>query len=148
MYININDIVISDQYAESKPSPKKYDYKLSRYLKLLHYDPPILDDNNVLVDGYITYLILKNQGVDKVWVKDPVTYVFGKHLNSNSTKEYTWKVRPKKEIELGNITEGMTIMAFAGKNNDIAPIQVTKVTKLKVPPVTGRIKEVVGIANE
>lgn len=156
MYVDINEIVIPDWFKESTPSQKKYDEKLKTYLDSdkRYYKAPIVDKKNVLKDGYVTYLVLKDQGAQNIWVKspkdneEPKTYVFGKHLNSNDTKEYVWRLSNSVANRIGNITEGMTLMVVAGKDNKIAPIIVTKLEKLNTPPVTTKIKKVVGKPKE
>lgn len=69
-HTTIDEIVISDSFKESRPSIEKIQEKLDYYkTHNNNFDKPIaVDCNNVLVDGYITYLICKMLGISYVKV--------------------------------------------------------------------------------
>lgn len=66
-YVNINDIVITAQFSESKPGLFKKKKKYNYYIKTGELPTPIvLKKDFTLVDGYISYLICRSYGIDRV----------------------------------------------------------------------------------
>lgn len=63
--VNIDDITISEVFAKTRPTPHKVKYK-RRLIKQGIIFPIELNKNNVLIDGYITYLILREMGFTDV----------------------------------------------------------------------------------
>ena len=64
MRMEMSNIKVSTEFAESHPSEfkvKKYRNFWNRYKR--QRKSIVLDDNGVIVDGYIQYLILKENGV-------------------------------------------------------------------------------------
>lgn len=107
----------------------------------------IVDENNTLIDGYITYLLCHEIGIDEYPVKSmnykisPTIYVFGYHPEDANRKEYVWRLRKDRatgenyqcEIEAGDVVPVLTKMGSAN-------IIVTKVEQWNMPPRTGTIK--------
>lgn len=96
-YIKLNEIKISDCFAKTFPSREKMlkveEYYVNNHKKI--DQDIVVDKNNVLVDGYIRYLILKKYNVKKTrqWKYNYTTYIYGKHPNNQ--KEYVWQVTNK-----------------------------------------------------
>ena len=66
-YVNLNDIVITAQFRESKPGFKKMEEKFNFYLKNGKLPAPIiLNHEFILIDEYISYLICESYGIMKV----------------------------------------------------------------------------------
>ena len=60
MKIKLNEIKIKDDFLNSKPKKEKLKKHLQHYIKNDDFMKPILlDKDNILLDGYITYLIAK-----------------------------------------------------------------------------------------
>lgn len=71
-WVNIDEIQIIPQFKESKPGFEKMMEKLRYYKRTGNFQTPIkLMRNFTLVDGYTTYLICQQHGLDKV----PVYFV-------------------------------------------------------------------------
>lgn len=146
--VSLDQIRIPDRFKRSKYSHFKYDKKLERYELTGTYGKIIINDNYYLMDGYITYLVLKHKGVEKVIVSIPVrtknarTYVFGVHPDNKANKEYVWKLSSKTAEKIGYISPGMTLLVNA--KNKIVPIIVTKIENTIIPPHNGIIKNVIG----
>ena len=67
-WYKLDDIVIQNSFAETEPSPRKIKQKKREINKGLV--PKItINDKGVLLDGYITYLILKEKGIKDVLVE-------------------------------------------------------------------------------
>ena len=66
-YVDIDDIEITAQFSESKPSFAKQEAKYNYYLKTGELPAPIvLKRDFTLVDGYISYLICQSYGINRV----------------------------------------------------------------------------------
>ena len=65
---SLKDIIISEDFAKTTPNPDKVRRK-KREIKDGLVPTIILNENGVLIDGYITYLILKEYNTKNVAVK-------------------------------------------------------------------------------
>ncbi len=149
--VNLEDIVISENFKARNPSREKIDDCKSWWNKFKEQKKPIIVDmDGVLIDGYAQYLALKEEKVRKAVVntygdKDK-TYVFGKHFNSESgkwSKEYVWTL-PPEWVCTGrgkNIKQDDRILVQT--RNGVETAFVTRTLKLDVPPVDGEIRHVI-----
>lgn len=159
--MNINDIVIRESFLQSTPRAQKMkvcrdywecNHKQDRYI--------VVDRNNVLVDGYIQYLVLKENNIDEAEIRigkdkklkrwkrknrkdswdepeyreNSTTYIVGKHPNSNNDKEYMWRVPNNWTWVSDNLQVGDTVFCRTRFHN-AAPVIVTKVMILDKCPV-------------
>ena len=128
MKIKISDIKIPEYF--SPPNDDKYREKEHVYLKSGYLRPIVLNHDNVLEDGYISYLILKRSGAREVEYVSPeddgemVTYITGSHLNSK--KEYIWMV-PRKRIRSFAKHVGVGDRVFCYSNKRVAPVIVKSI---------------------
>ena len=128
MKIAIDDIKIPEYF--SPPNDEKYREKEHRYIKNGYLRPIVLNHNNVLIDGYISYLILKRSGIKEVEYILPednnemATYITGTHLNGK--KEYTWMV-PRRMIRNFSNNIGIGDRVFCYSNKRVAPIIVKSI---------------------
>ncbi len=68
--VKVKDIIISDRFKADLPRAEKVYEKYSNYRKTGRFEDKILlDENYLLLDGYITYMIARMVGVKKVFVK-------------------------------------------------------------------------------
>ena len=64
-WIALSDIIICEEFAESKPRKSKVDKVRKYYSEYGGVDKPIIvNKKNVLLDGYIRYLVLKENGAE------------------------------------------------------------------------------------
>ena len=153
--IKLDEIIIPKSFLESKPSEikiEKYKNKWKKYNK--QPKPLIVDEDNVLIDRYIQYLILKELGYEegnylarheskkeKSSYRDILTtYVYGVHPNSNCTKEFVWRVPKSMTWFEENVQVGDNILCQT--KFGIAPVVVTKVETLDKCPIDFRVKRV------
>lgn len=153
--IKLDEIIIPKSFLESKPSEtkiEKYKNKWKKYNK--QPKPLIVDEDNVLIDGYIQYLVLKELGYEegnylvrheskkeKSSYRDTLTtYVYGVHPNSNCTKEFVWRVPKSMTWFAENVQVGDSILCQT--KFGIAPVIVSKVETLDKCPVDFRVKKV------
>lgn len=176
MKMNLSEIKIPEYFESSVPSLYKYE-KCCRYYKETGNQDRyiVVNENNILLDGYIMYLVLKSHGVEccdakriilrkhkytdkqraiygriippeKVltYKEKPTVYIYGKHPNGITDKEYVWRLPKSKENMYGVLIPGDLI--YCGTKNGIAPVIVTRIekrdswdTELKVKVVCSRI---------
>ena len=142
MKIEINKIKIPEYYTP--PNDEKYRKKEHSYKQGGYLSPIILDDNNMLVDGYISYLILKRNNVEEVeyvpssYNDNMVMYISGVHPNCK--KEYVWMV-PRRMIKAFTdyIKPGDRVFCYS--NNKVAPVIVKSIFKA---PRRDRVGQVAG----
>lgn len=167
--LRLSDIKISKSFANTVPKEKKMEecrkvwreqHRQDRYI--------VVNKDNVLVDGYIQYLVLKDAGIEdieyrisdvkrKCWKRkafnedatyrnEPTTYVYGVHFHPNSgtfSKEYVWRI-PKTWAELGwedDLNIGDEIRVYSGKW--ITTAIVTRIERLDKCPVDTPVKRVI-----
>ena len=163
--MKLSEIKILDSYASTIPNEEKmcecrYNWRMygnqDRYIVVNH--------DNVLIDGYVMYLILKEHKEEyaevkvshcrkKKWerkeIKDwnikkyrenPTTYIYGTHPNSKDTKTYMWRVPESWTNWADNVQIGDTIMCVT--KFGCAPVVVSKIETLDKCPINMPVKKV------
>lgn len=141
--IKMKDIVIPKWFEKSHPSRYKLAERLAAYESgelFTKYDI-VVNEDNVLTDGYVTYLTLLNVGYSgmvaaKVRKSNPRVYVFAKH--SPEGKEYVWKISQKFGTDV-KIKPGDKVIARTKYGNK--EVIVTRVEVLNSPPVSCKIRK-------
>lgn len=148
--MNINDIRISKCFRDHPPNQSKIEACRKYYrehCQRLDRDI-VLNKDNVLVDGYVGYLVLKENGVTSFPVcykgctyRDrPTIYVYGYHTCDALHTEYVWRVT-EKTIAADKIHPGSRVIVRT--KNGPRVIIVTKTEKLTNPPLNQAIKKVI-----
>lgn len=65
-WIPFGEIKIKEEFYAIPPKYFKYRRRLNNFIKYGELSPIIIDRNFELVDGYISYLIMKRFGVGKI----------------------------------------------------------------------------------
>lgn len=163
--MKLSDIKITSAFTESTPTYEKMEecrknwndfHKQDRFI--------VVDHDNTLIDGYVQYLVLKENDIEDVEIKiwhckrkrwhrknmedwknpkyrtEPTMYVFGKHLNSFGNKEYMWRIPKSWTWMQENIQIGDTIVCCT--KYGISPVVVTRIEVLDVCPVDMAVKRV------
>lgn len=154
--IKLSEIVISSAFAESVPSEQKVQKYKSRFAKTGKQSKYlVLDNENVLVDGYIQYLILKENNVEEAkyvrcgkfcsnkkstYRTQTTTYVYGTHPNSKCTKEFVWRVPESWSDFAENIKAGDTI--YCKTKFGVSPVVVSKIKVSDLCPVDIPVRKV------
>ena len=149
--MKLSNIIIKQDFKNSKPSPVKMAQCRENWLRGIIDRKIVVTDDNVLRDGYVLYLILKEYGVPEftVTVEDTKTdntyksqetiYVFGKHPNSvNNT--YVWRVSNKWNKNFKKFQLGDTIFCYT--RFGISPVIVTKIEITNQCPFKNIVKRV------
>ena len=157
--IDLSDIKISSAFLKTVPKTEKMQKCREHYISTNRQDRDIIvTENNILIDGYIQYLILKELGVTSSVVRiEPFkkqkssnnkssVYVYGVHSHPEKnvvSKEYVWKI-PKSwigtykeyDLSVGDLVLART--KFGAK-----PIVVTRIINAVMPPVRSYVKEII-----
>lgn len=120
--MKLMDIIIPSYLAKSAPNEAKINRVKRYFIKYGELDKPIIiNHKKELVDGYIRFLVLKEFDVEDVKQyryerknKKVVTYLYGKHPNQQSDKEYVWRVptSEKWSMFVENISVGDIVMCY------------------------------------
>lgn len=150
--MELSDIKINKTFANTVPSEEKMEKCRQHWNKYNTQDRYItVNHKNVLIDGYVQYLILKEQGINEAEVKvssystykyynQMTTYIFGVHPNSKNDKERVWRV-PHSWTEWENgLVPGDRIMVFT--KHGIAPIIITRIERLDKCPIDLPVRKV------
>ena len=96
MKMNLSEIKIPESFESSVPNTLKYAKCESYYNKLGNQDRYIVvDENNVLVDGYIMYLVLKSHDVEYC---DAKRLTLRKHKYTNRQREKYGRIIPPEKV--------------------------------------------------
>lgn len=161
----LSDIKISDSFANTTPREEKMNecrenwenwHRQDRYI--------VVNTDGVLIDGYIQYLVLKENNIEeadikvsnrrkKRWYrkniynwhvphykKESTTYVYGVHLDSFDSKEYVWRVPKSWTWFADNVQVCDKILC--NTKYGISPVVVTKVMVNDKCPVDFKVKKV------
>lgn len=146
--IKFSDIRLSKRMLMSTPKIEKFTECMTYYNINGKLDRDIIiSPDGLLLDGYIGYLVLKENGfidelikvIEKTSCKsNGITYVYGRHPGVD--KEYVWKIVNTTKfihhLKIGNFAKVRT------KHGD-AFIIITRFNKSLNPPRKGTIKSVI-----
>lgn len=105
----ISDIIIPDEFTKTTPKNSKVE-RMRDYFNVYNTidEPVTISSSNVLMDGYIRYLIAKEYNMQSIPCvisdknfkpKKPMKYIIGQF--ENGTKYY-WKIRNKLDVQVGD----------------------------------------------
>lgn len=169
--MRLEDIKIKDSFTNSIPTEEKVNVCWQHWDKFHEQDRYIVvNRDNYLIDGYIQYLVLKENSVDVAEVKISdkkkkrwsrknkkskvqktnktnyreceTTYIFGVHPNSKSTKERVWRV-PNSWWSGWADSLNIGDMLLVNTKRGRQPIEVTRIKRLSECPVDIPVKTVV-----
>lgn len=164
MWMKLSNIRISSNFANTTPRPEKMAECRNYWNENRTQDRPlVVNHHNYLIDGYIQYLVLKENGIEdavvvisntrkKCWERktrngntsnyknQPTTYVYGKHVGKHNNKEYVWRV-PKKWVGWTAIHKVGDVV-YVNTEHGNKPIVITRIETLSTCPVNLRVKKV------
>ena len=163
--MKLSDIKIKDSFANSNPQIRKVEecrhhwdenHEQDRYLVVNH--------KNELIDGYIQYLILKENNVSDAIIQNSerkrkrynrirtkefevpkyrtneTVYIYGIHAHSKSKKERVWRVPTSWKGWENDLLPGDRI--WVNTKYGIKPIIVTKIEWSDKCPVDMKVRKV------
>jgi len=167
--MKLSDIRIKGSFENSIPN----DYKMAQCREYwnqhhMYLHDIVVNNKGYLVDGYIQYLVLKENGIEDITVKDfdkrvhkrrksivrksdkkksksyrdiETLYIFGIHPGRGN-KERVWRAPSKFQKEWEDILNiGDIVMVKTKRGN--APIKVTRIERLSECPVDIPVKRVI-----
>ena len=165
--MKLSEIKISNAFASTTPREDKVKVCRNYWEENHEQDRDIVvNKNNVLIDGYIQYLVLKEKGIDEVFVKklgkkrkyrhvkkdrvyrepayksNTTTYIYGIHLNRRTDKEYIWRVPNSWKGWENDLLPGDVILVRA--QYGVKPIAITNIEWRDKCPVNMRVRKVCG----
>lgn len=140
-----NSIPKENKMAECRDNWRKY-HKQDRYV--------VINRDNFLIDGYIQYLILKENNIKNAFVQvsdilrkcrdsyktKMTTYIYGIHPNQKQKKQYIWRVPRLWKGWERDLLPGDKILVHT--KYGIRPIIITKIQWLDKCPVDFSVKKV------
>lgn len=162
--MKLSDIIITSAFANSKPNPKKIAECEEYYVKHGELDQlPKVNKKNILIDGYVRYLVAQNHGLKEIEVIQPefkqrkeyqykydpnsrrtALYVAGVHTNGTDTTERWWRVNNAYLEQYGTVKVGNEVLVATRYGK----ARVT-ITKILIPmtkedkPVPRHLKRVI-----
>ena len=152
-FMKVSDIQIPYSFKNSRPSAWKMD-KYRDYWATDHKQlkPIMVNQSGWLKDGYIQYLVLRENGVEIAEIerkipaprKDPyywhhrTTYIYAKHPDSSIV--YMWRVRNGWEDFDKNVRPGDAI--YVSTKFGVKEVEVVDVKTLDECPVFWRVRKV------
>ncbi len=170
--MKLSEIKISEAFANSIPNEEKMNKCRNNWNQWNCQDRfVVVNPDNVLIDGYIQYLVLKENNIEEAEVKisirrkkrwyrknvkdwniphyrnEPTVYIYGMHPNSKSGREFMWRI-PKSWSEAG-WGEGLKIgdEILVSTKFGTKPVVVTKIEISDKCPVNMPVKKVVKRLN-
>lgn len=169
--MKLSEIKISEVFADSIPTEEKMNDCRNNWNRWHRQDRYIVvNPDNILIDGYIQYLVLKENNIEEAEIKisnrrkkrwhrknvedwrvphyrnEATTYIYGVHPNSKNEKEFVWRV-PKSWSEVG-WEDGLKIgdEILVATKFGIKPIVITKIEIFDRCPVIMPVKRVAGLS--
>lgn len=153
---NLSEIKVRKSFENSVPN----ETKINKYRKYFEetgdqYKPIELDDRGYIVDGYIQYLVLKENGIEVATImkkyeresyrNKPTTYVYGIHPNvcgiyQKEKKQYIWRIPEDKKDILLDLLPGDTVVVQTVYGNKV--VTVTKIEEHDRCPVDFVVRKV------
>lgn len=156
--IKLDDVVISNAFLSSYPSEDKVNKYRKAYEKNKQQSKYlVLDDNNVLLDGYIQYLILRENNIkeakyihksdkceDMSYRNRLTTYVYGRHANSACNKEFMWRVPYSRNHGWDNFVKKLKAgdVIYCNTKYGNAPVIVSRIEQSDLCPVEIPVRRV------
>ncbi len=165
--MKLSYIKIKESFAITTPKEEKMEECRNNWNTYHRQDRYIvINTDNELIDGYIQYLVLKENGVEEADIKisnkcekrwyrknvkdwtapsyknEETTYVYGVHPNRRCNKTFIWRVPKGWTWFAENVQIGDSILCDT--RFGIAPVIVTKIEVLDKCPVDFVVKRVIG----
>ena len=157
--VKLSSIKIPKSYAVTTPSEKKVRTKRKKYRKG-KLRAITINTDGFLINGYINYLILKennvedaevnivdikkndNSNVPESYRNTRTTYIYGKHPNDKSEKIYTWRIPNAESWRKFSETILPDDLIFCKTKFGCSPVIVQAIQTIDKCPVEFPVKRV------
>lgn len=138
---SLQDIIISEDFKNTEPAAWKMQRKADYYERTGELPEDIvINDENVLIDGYTIYLTAAKYGLSSVPVKRGYVELIEASHRAGA-KSYLWKVPPRLS---GTIHEGDKCIVRTGQG--VRRVRVAKVLHEQYPVQIPRLRNVLKLA--
>ena len=165
--MRLDDIIIPDVFAANTPNNYKLEECRRNFERFNTQDRYIVvNRNNVLIDGYCAYLVLKEKGIEEAEIKISNTpkkrwrrkdivlnddayrnvstmYVYGVHVNGGTDKEYIWRVQNGRNWDWFKQNVAVEDIVLADTNGEESQVKVTRIETLDRCPTNHPVKKIV-----
>lgn len=140
--MNLSEIKIPDIYHTTEPAGWKLEACRSYFRTHGKLDRElVIDENNMLMDGYVGYLVLRENGVKEFDVtpspKQCGTYIAARHPGNK--RDYFWRVTPRTQ-DADLLIPGL--WALVNTKYGHRPVQITRIFSSPKSPVCKRMRGV------
>lgn len=157
--VKLSSIKIPKSYVVTTPSEKKVKTKRKKYRKG-KLRAITINTDGFLINGYINYLILKennvedaevnivdikkndNRNVSESYRNIKTTYIYGKHPNNKSEKIYIWRIPNKENWMKFSETVLPDDLIFCKTKFGCSPVIVQAIQTVDKCPVEFPVKKV------
>ena len=134
----IKNIVISEDYRCTTPTSAKLSRLEQYYLQTRELPTNIvINDDDVLIDGYITYLLAVQYGVEQIDVYRGYVEIVEATHGAGRAKAYTWRV-PMRLIGAITVNDYIIVPSMKGAQR----VKVINVIRQQYPDQSRRMKQV------
>lgn len=138
---SLKDIIISEDFRKTEPAAWKMQLKADYYESTGELPAGIIiNDKNILIDGYTIYLTAAKYGISYVPVKRGYVELIEASHRAGA-KSYLWKVPPQLS---GTIHEGDKCIVRTGQG--VRRVRVAKVLHEQYPVQIPRLRNVLKLA--
>lgn len=141
MKINIEDIIIPEIFKACPPNKNKLQKCRDNYNNGILDRTIYVDKDNLLMDGYVLYTILKEAGVKEIDVSRGDIYIWATHPNNR--KKYCWRVKEG----FNEVYKHYKKIAIVDTSKGLRPVRIEEIFFSENSPVDTEIKEVVKLCG-
>ena len=139
----IKDIIITEDFKNTTPGSRKMERAEQRYIRTGELQTVIVvNDENVLIDGYITYLLAVKYGIKQIDVYRGYAELVEAVHYAGSTRVYKWRV-PLRLTGMLETGDYIIVPTVRGAKR----VRVTKIIRQQYPEQTYRLKNVIKKCN-
>lgn len=139
----IKDIVISEDFKNTTPAERKLQRKEDYFINTGKLPEDIvINDDNVLIDGYTTYLVAVKHGILSANVKRGYVELI-EAAHSAGSRLYVWRVPASMH---GSIKKGDRCIVRTG--NGVNRVAVVNILRQQYPVQNPRLRNVIRLERK
>ena len=149
----LSEIVIKNSFKNTVPSNDKMKKAREFFANNGRIEKPIVvNENGILVDGYIGFLILQENGIEQTDVliddgqyeNQKTVYIRAVHMRDNS-KEYYWRINEMTE-NVDELAIGKLVLVKTKNGNKV--VRITGIETSYIPPAHRKVRRVSKILKD
>ena len=137
----IKDIIISDDFSRTVPADRKVNKARSAIEQGVDTAAIVINNDNVLIDGYCTYLAAIELGIENITVTRGYVEMI-EAMHSSSSKVFKWRVPP---YLIGRIKPGDRCIVITSKG--VRRVRVKNIIQQQYIDSTRTVRKVIKKCN-